>query len=292
MEEITLPNSLKILDDFAISRNYELKKINFGNGLEKIGTGGLKDNIKLQSVILPQSCVLINKQLSPAYTGANINYNAVGLLENNISLKEVDFGRVTEIPQRTCLGTAIQNVVIPNTVENIGEYAFYSCTSLKTVVFEKNSVCKEIEDNAFAQCTLLESVTGGVALERFGLNVFNGANPTLREFDFSDANQWFSDGLFYKTSIETARIGTKVTIIPKSMFGYSNIKDLYISGNVKEIRAGALYLCSNLKNIYYNGTLSDWKKISKELGWTDNETAKNCTIHFKDGTSIMLSEAT
>ncbi len=156
LKTVNLPNSLKVLDDFAISRNYALTTINFGNSLEKIGTGGLKDNTSLESVILPKSCISINKQLSPAYTGAKIDYNATGLMENNISLKYVDFGSVSEIPQRTCLGNAIENVVIPNTVSNIGEYAFYSCTQLKSVRIPVSLT--KVEAHAFLNCNELTDV--------------------------------------------------------------------------------------------------------------------------------------
>ena len=166
LKKLTLPDSLKVLDDYAVSRNYVLETINIGNSLETVGVAGFNNNPSLKKLELPKSCIAINKQQSPSY--AEIDYAKVGLLENCSSLEYVSFGSVTDIPQRTCLGASIETVIIPNTVESIGDYAFYSCTKLKTVTFEEGSVCRTISNNSFSSCYSLERITGGTALEKLG----------------------------------------------------------------------------------------------------------------------------
>ena len=261
IKKINLPNSLKVLDDFAISRNYELETINFGTGLEKIGTAGLQSNTSLKSVSFPASLTQINTQLSPAYTNADINYNAVGLLEGCTSLKTVSLGSVNSIPQRTFLGTAIENVIIPNTVEYIGEYAFYKCGQLKTVSFEQNSQCSLIESYAFLQCPMLTSVTGGTAIETIEQNVFNGS--PLSEFDFSNSNKIFATNGFYGKDLKTITIGTGMNIIPTGCFqNCDQVETIYLSDAVTEIGSAAFHGCASLKEVRYDGTLDDWNNIN------------------------------
>lgn len=53
---------------------------------------------------------------------------------------------------------SIKSVVIPDSVMSIGESAFFSCHSLESVRFGKNSKIKIIEKNAFEWCAKLERV--------------------------------------------------------------------------------------------------------------------------------------
>lgn len=157
LKEITLPNSLRVLNDFAISRNQVLKTINFGNGIEEIGRAGLQNNPELEEVIFPKSLKSINEQLhSPYYPDKD--YSNLGLLEGCSSLIKIDFGSVESIPQRTCNGTNLEIAVIPSCVKYIEEYAFLNNKNLKEVIFEKNSECKLIKNKAFLNCISLEKI--------------------------------------------------------------------------------------------------------------------------------------
>lgn len=289
IKKINLPNSLKVLDDFAISRNYELETINFGTNLEKIGTAGLNGNRSLTDVNLPDSLTQINTQLSPAYTGAEINYANVGLFEGCLSLKTVSLGSVNAIPQRTFLSTALENIVIPNTVKYIGEYAFYKCEQLKNVTFEQNSQCSIIEEYAFSQCPLLTSITGGTAIETIERVAFSGS-PLLAEFDFSNSNKSFANALFNERDLRIVTIGTGMTIIPSVCFQYCDLLEtVYLSSTVTEIASAAFHNCDSLKEVYYDGTLEDWNNINMATNaWGGTTPAKSVTVHFSDGTDEIL----
>ena len=55
--------------------------------------------------------------------------------------------------------TDITDVTIGKAVTKIGEYAFYNCSSLKTLTFAQDSPLTEISNSAFGYCTSLKSVS-------------------------------------------------------------------------------------------------------------------------------------
>ena len=62
----------------------------------------------------------------------------------------------------------IESIVIPNTVINIGEYAFADCPMLYRVHFEDGSQLYEIKDRAFANCTGLIDINIPARREKDG----------------------------------------------------------------------------------------------------------------------------
>ena len=81
--------------------------------------------------------------------------------QGKISIPRMIQGKlVTQINDEAFLGqTGITEVFIPNTVTHIGNAAFYNCTSLVNVAFEKNSQLSYISGYAFQQCLSLKSLT-------------------------------------------------------------------------------------------------------------------------------------
>ena len=284
LKELTLPDSLKVLDDYAISRNYELEVVNIGNSLETVGTAGFNNNPSLKQIILPDTCTTINKQLSPAY--ASIDYSKVGLMENCESLEVVSFGKVTDIPQRTCLGTALKSVVVPNTVKSIGDYAFYSCSSLGEVIFEENSVCTDISVTAFSSCTSLERVKGGVSLKKIGSYT---SLSSLSEFDFSSTNTELYARQFLGTSLKEVSVSDNISVIPVACFNsMKSLEKIYLPSTLTEIMASSFNYCESLKDIYFGGTQAQWWSIKKASGWS-YKVNPECMVHFSDDTSLSLS---
>lgn len=288
LETIVLPNSLKIIDDFAISRNATLTTVKVGNQVEKVGAAAFQWNPSLESVILPETCTQIGKQLSPKPDFIDADYNLVGVFENCTSLSTVSFGKADEIPQRVCLGTSVKNIIIPNTATSIGTYAFYNCSSLETVSFEKNSICESIESSAFSGCSSLKSITGGTALKTIGAYT---SLAGLEVFEFSETNTTLIKNAFLGTSLTSIKLGENITVIPTACFNsIHTLKELYLPNSLQEIQASSLNHCDALEDIYYNGTLTEWKAVTKASGWSYKVNA-NCTIHFSDGTSCSLTES-
>lgn len=288
LKTVNLPNSLEILDDFGISRNQVLQTVNFGNSLKTIGFAGLQSNPNLLQVTLPDSCTEIGTIMHESYSYVGANNGALGVMDGCRSLESVDLGSVTRIPQRAFLNCeSLKSVIIPNTVTSIDVYAFRGCTSLETVEFEENSTCTVLEAFSFGFCSSLKSITGGTALKNINLNALN-SSFAIETFEFSDANETFSDNLFWKGSIKEAHIGPNVTTVPTGMFSSSKLEKIFISKSVTEIKEYAIHTCTALTDIYYDGTLSDWNKISKATGWSGG-VPQAAVIHFADGTTQLLA---
>jgi len=102
---------------------------------------------------------------------------------------------VIEIESEAFRGSNVTDVVVPDTVEKLGEYCFCECTELKTVklsssitiisngAFEYCSSLKKVElsdsieyigSYAFVECTSLAKITLPDSVEALGVNVFRG----------------------------------------------------------------------------------------------------------------------
>ena len=85
-------------------------------------------------------------------------------------------------------GIEIKDLVIPNGVTSIGQYAFYDCTSLTSVTIG-NSVTS-IGQTAFRGCTSLTSVTIGNSITEIGGSAFNGCTSLKEVYYTGNEEQW------------------------------------------------------------------------------------------------------
>lgn len=61
-------------------------------------------------------------------------------------------------------------------------------------------------------------------------------------------------------------------------FASGNLSSITLPTSIKTIGKGAFWKCTNLTDIFYNGTEEEWNEIDIEK--TDNESLENVTIHF------------
>lgn len=65
-----------------------------------------------------------------------------------------------------------------------------------------------------------------------------------------------------------------------SSYAFYNSKTLtsiYIPNSVSEIGARAFCKCKSLDNIVFNGTVNEWRNVTKGKGWIDGASAVNVT---------------
>ena len=128
-------------------------------------------------------------------------------------------------------------VIIPDSVTDIGDSAFSGCSSLTSIEIPEGVT--SIGDSAFSECESLTSIEIPKGVTYIGYSAFlecyNLASITIPEGVIEIGEDTFS----YCKSLTSI-------VIPKG---------------ITEIGEGAFFDCAELKNVYFLGEKKDWQKI-------------------------------
>ncbi len=189
----------------------------------------------------------------------------------------------------------ITSVVIESGVTGVGNNAFSDCTALESV--EVPDSVTGIGSSAFHGCNALKKIAIPSGLTNIGEGAFQGCN-SLSNIDVNSENKnYCSDGgvLFNKektTLIQypSAKEGTEyvipdsVTDIGEGAFGdCSALVSIEISDSVTSIEENAFAGCTALTDIYYAGTPAQWNAIKCAAG---NDTLLSAAIHYVIGDDL------
>ena len=142
----------------------------------------------------------------------------------------------------------VTNLVIPDSVTSISNYAFRSCTFLKSVTIP-NSV-KSIGSYAFRWCDGLKSVIIGNNVTNIGKYAFGGCKR-LKSITIPDSVKSIGGYAFRScTSLTSVIIGNSVTSIGKYAFGdCKRLKSITIPDSVTSIGNSAFSGCTGFTSI-------------------------------------------
>ena len=127
IEEIIIPNTVKEIGNRAFADCTSLKKINLGQ-VEKLHTYSFLNCTGLTNITIPKSLKSVETglQQSGVFTGCtNLK---------NVTLEE----GLTIVPERLLAELPIEEIIIPNTVKEIGEFTFADCSNLKKITILDN----------------------------------------------------------------------------------------------------------------------------------------------------------
>ena len=166
----------------------------------------------------------------------------------------------------------VSSVVIPNTVNYLGNYAFYGCTNLVSVTFSDNITV--IGTECFYGCKALKgntNIDGELLLPRSLASVGSGAFgncPLLSNLNAKDCTDFCNingDGILYNIeSSESYRLvqcpaGNTATeleikepvfaIDPEAFIYCTKLKKVTVGDSVRSIREKAFYGCSSLESV-------------------------------------------
>lgn len=200
----------------------------------------------------------------------NINSSAYRFASN---LKTVVISdRVSEIVDIAFYNTGIESIFIPKSVTTIGKKAFWHCTELTTVGFDRDSSFTSLPEECFKDCTSLKNVTFGrikylealafgncSSLERIDLTnvltlestAFDGCT-NLTDIVYQDTDSLekatvSAQAFDNQASLETVMLGSSVEKVEAKAFANcANLKSAYISDEVENISDTAFEGCDNL----------------------------------------------
>ena len=288
-------NAIKCTD-FSSSPFYPNSSITsfiFGEKVEHIPANLCSNMDSLTSVTIPNSVTSIGRS---AFNGCEAltktNYTGDVAAWCDIKFDSSSSNPMSYSHNFYINDQEIKDLVIPNTVDSIYNYAFYGCSSLTSVTIP-NSVTS-IGYYAFYDCTSLTSITIPNSVTSIGSSAFYNCCFLKKDFinnsslDAEKNNYWGAlvgdtevDGLIISgTTIVWAKKHLNAATIPNyiTTIGYyafyncSSLTSITIPNSVTSIGSSAFSDCVALTKTNYMGDVAGW-----------------CDINFSSSTSNPMS---
>ena len=143
---------------------------------------------------------------------------------------------------------SITSITIPDSVTSIENWAFSSCTNLRSIIIPDGVV--SIGRDAFAGCTSLISITIPDSLIDIGRNAFYNCN-SLTSITIPDGVTSIGKGAFAECkNLTSVTLPDSITIIGSNTFqSCTSLTSITIPDSVTDIWDRAFYYCTSLKSI-------------------------------------------
>ncbi len=258
---LEIPSSVTEIEKSAFHSCSLLENILMVNGLIKIEQYAFYNCNNLENITFPENLKNIFIGMDAFSKTKWLDYkfkenDGVATINNAIvackSEKEGDFSipnNITTICSNAFSSSNLTNIFIPDSVEFIGEKAFYSCQNITSITLSNNIT--EIEDKTFYNCYKLESII------------------------IPDRVRYIGKLAFYKCeSLNSIEIPNSVEEIDEFAFNNcSSLNSITIPESVLKIGRGVFLTCNDLHLIKCEAS-------SKPYGWNNNWNVGNIPVDW------------
>ena len=259
LTSLTIPNSVTSIGSRAFDGCSSLTSVSIGNSVTSIGSSAFSGCSSLSSVTIGNSVTSIG---FGAFNGcsslAKTNYTGdiagwCNIKFNNYTASPIYYSHNLYINDQE-----IKDLVIPNTVDSIQNYAFYECFSLKSVIIP-NSV-KSIGYHTFYRCCFLKKDFVNNSPLDAEENGYWGACVGEIEVDGMIIQGTTVVGC--RKNVTNATIPNYITRIGWHAFAKcSSLTLVTISSRINSIEGGAFDGCDALTKTNYLGDIAGWCAI-------------------------------
>ena len=295
IEQVTILGNLEVIGDYAFHSCKKLTNLELPASLKKIGT----EAFSMSGITaLELSHTALNSVGIRAFAGCD--YLSTVTLPATLkvipeemmadckraSVENLSELTVTDIEKGAFSNTSFLDytLVLPGSVKNIGEKAFYN-TSIAALVLP-NSV-ETVEKEAFAKSYKLTQVTAPFMgktrkSQKNGAKHMFGNITTLKNVEITDMTKVETtafDGL--SSSLRTLVLNNGVTEIKKNAFeGFKMLEAVVIPDSVTKLGSGVFQRCTSLATV----------RIPSKLETIPASAFANCTslshVDFSDASSL------
>ena len=263
---VMIDSGVTSVGNYAFYNCSALETVSLPEGLTSIGSNTFRGCSNLATVKLPESlqtigsyafrdCTSLGEVRIPA---AVTSVSSSEPFEGCTSLTKVTFGSgMTKVPGNICREMKALTTVAyedAGSITDIGSYAFYNCTALKTAPIPETVT--NVENYAFYNCSALGTVSLPEGLTSIGNYAFRDCS-SLATVTLPESLTSIGSYAFYScTSLAKIRIPSEVTTLNQyTFYECSSLETVTVSGNLKNIERYVFYGCSNLKLITFPDSL-------------------------------------
>ena len=219
---VIIPSATVSIGNYAFAENDKMTKATLRKNLLTIGNGAFRNCGVLATITIPatvtsigieafENCSSIPKVTIPVGV-TEINDRA---FSNCSSLANVTIsGAVTRIGISAFYNNAFENIILPETVEVLGDSAFRQCANLKEITLP--DALNTIGDAAFLKCSALYRVSLPDSVISVGKSVFfynNDITVAIRKNSGTVA-----DGLLKQQGVHHVVLDADITAIGNNVF--------------------------------------------------------------------------
>ena len=247
IERVSLPDGLVSIGDNAFVGLENLSEINIPDTVTSIGENAFGGCISIKTIKLPAKLETLGTSAF-GYSGLTsvtlppVKNLGRRVFEDCVNLKKavIEEGntRISAEMFREHCGMALEEVVLPKSLETIEECAFLRCENLKKINIPENVTT--IEDDAFCRCDALKEIHISEGVKEINAGAWNHCSNLKTVYLPHSLEKFYA---YAKPTIDW--FGEHEERLP---FGYEDPVFAYETP---------------LTDIYYNGTKAEWKMVKK-----------------------------
>ena len=271
---VTLPSNLTLIDSRLFYNCGKLESIVIPEGVEIIGEKAFAYCTALKSVTIPASVTQIDDGAFYSATGVgsflysieNVYYK--GDIAGWCNIRGLEnLTTYVKLEHKTFFGEKelVGDLVIPDGVTTIPQYAFRGCMGIQSVTVADS--VKSIGEAAFNYCRSIKSITLPFVGEKA-----DGTGNVLFGWIFGKDSFTgkYNDGV--PGNISRVILSASCVGIGESAFsGCDDITEIVLPATLSKIGFGAFSKCASTLYIYYSGDIAGWCGIGGLANLTGRE---------------------
>ena len=238
LTNINIPSGVINIGVYAFSCCLSLTSINIPDSVTNIGHAAFWGCRSLTSINIPSSVVNMNGNPFLGWNGDLYNESKAFVYERQVLFNKDKTTLIAYRSKKT-------SYIIPNSVTNIGDFAFYDCKALTNINIP-NSVTN-IGNEAFGKCESLTNINIPNSVTNIGDRAFEGCK-SLTSINIPNSVTNIGNSAFWHCeSLTNINIPNSVTNIGNSAFWHcESLTNISIPNSMTNIGNDAFCGCNNL----------------------------------------------